>query len=58
MLSVVTMEAIIRWGAGNRSASWSRQTLRDRAEVILSGVTRMGDRQLTADPAVSDSDGT
>jgi AcrR family transcriptional regulator len=40
MLSAVTAEAIIRWGAGNRSASWLRQTLRDRVEVVLSGVTR------------------
>jgi AcrR family transcriptional regulator len=44
MLSAVTTEAIIRWGEGNRSATWLRQTLRDRVEVILSGVSRVGDR--------------
>jgi AcrR family transcriptional regulator len=49
MLSVVTADAIIRWGAGNRSPAWLGQTLRDRVEVILSGVTRMRDRQPAAD---------
>jgi hypothetical protein len=43
MLSVVTAEAVIRWGAGNRSTSWLRQTLRDRAEVVLRGINRADD---------------
>jgi AcrR family transcriptional regulator len=44
MLAAVTMEAVIRWGTGDRPESWLQQTLRDRAEVILSGVTHRGDR--------------
>ncbi len=40
MLSAVTMEAIIRWGAGDRSASWLRQTLRHRVDVVLRGIDR------------------
>ncbi|HEX4291712.1 MAG TPA: helix-turn-helix domain-containing protein, partial [Trebonia sp.] len=38
MLTAVTMEAIIRWGAGDRSASWLGQTLRDRVAVVLRGM--------------------
>jgi hypothetical protein len=38
MLTAVTMEAIIRWGSGNRPASWLRKALQDRAEVILNGM--------------------
>ncbi|WP_035929191.1 TetR/AcrR family transcriptional regulator [Pseudofrankia saprophytica] len=38
MLTAVTMEAIIRWGAGDRSASWLAETLRDRAAVVLRGI--------------------
>lgn len=38
MLTAVTMEAIVRWGAGNRSAIWLRQTLRDRVDVVLIGI--------------------
>ncbi|WP_018639265.1 TetR/AcrR family transcriptional regulator [Parafrankia elaeagni] len=38
MLTAVTMEAIIRWGAGERSTSWLSQTLRDRVTVILRGI--------------------
>jgi hypothetical protein len=44
MLAVVTAEAVIRWGTGNRSVAWLQQALRDRVEVILSGVTRTGER--------------
>jgi hypothetical protein len=43
MLSAVTMEAIIRWGAGNRSASWLRQTLCARVDVVLRGISRIHD---------------
>jgi AcrR family transcriptional regulator len=39
MLTAVTMEAIIRWGAGDHSASWLGQTLRDRAAVVLRGIS-------------------
>jgi AcrR family transcriptional regulator len=39
MLTAVTMEAIIRWGAGDRSASWLSQTLRDRVAVVLRGIS-------------------
>jgi AcrR family transcriptional regulator len=35
ILSAVTMEAINRWGAGNRDASWLRATLCGRAEIVL-----------------------
>lgn len=44
MLSAVTTEAIIRWGTGGRSASWLRQTLRDRVDIVLCGINRAGDR--------------
>jgi hypothetical protein len=44
MLSVVTAEAIIRWGTGNHSASWLERTLRVRADVILNGMSGAGDR--------------
>jgi hypothetical protein len=44
MLSAVTAEAIIRWGTGGRSASWLRQTLRDRVDIVLCGINRAGDR--------------
>ncbi|ONH24097.1 TetR family transcriptional regulator [Pseudofrankia asymbiotica] len=43
MLTAVTMEAIIRWGAGDRSASWLGQTLRDRVTVILRGISDSDD---------------
>jgi AcrR family transcriptional regulator len=43
MLTAVTMEAIIRWGAGDRSASWLGQTLRDRVAVILRGISHPDD---------------
>ncbi|MCK9904663.1 TetR family transcriptional regulator [Parafrankia colletiae] len=39
MLTAVTMEAIIRWGAGDRTAAWLSQTLRDRVAVILRGIS-------------------
>jgi AcrR family transcriptional regulator len=38
MLTAVTAEAIIRWGAGNRPADWLQHALRDRARVVLSGI--------------------
>jgi AcrR family transcriptional regulator len=44
MLTAVTAEAIIRWGAGNRPAAWLQQALHDRVQVVLSGITRMGDK--------------
>jgi AcrR family transcriptional regulator len=44
MLSAVTAEAIIRWGAGNRSTDWLEQALRDRVQVVLTGVARIGDK--------------
>lgn len=44
MLSAVTTEAINRWGTGGRSASWLRQTLRDRVDIVLCGINRAGDR--------------
>ena len=44
MLSAVTAEALIRWGTGGRSASWLRQTLRDRVDIVLCGINRTGDR--------------
>ena len=44
MLTAVTAEAIIRWGAGNRPAAWLQQALQDRVQVVLSGITRMGDK--------------
>lgn len=43
MLAAVTMEAIIRWGAGDRTEAWLRKTLRDRVDVILRGIGRPGD---------------
>jgi AcrR family transcriptional regulator len=42
MLTAVTMEAIIRWGAGDRSAAWLDQTLRDRVAVVLRGISHPG----------------
>ena len=44
MLTAVTAEAIIRWGAGNRPAGWLRQALHDRVQVVLNGITHMGDK--------------
>lgn len=38
MLTAVTMEAIIRWGAGDHSAAWLSQKLRDRVAVVLRGI--------------------
>ena len=38
ILSAVTMEAINRWGAGNRSASWLRRSLCARGEIVLRGL--------------------
>jgi AcrR family transcriptional regulator len=43
MLTVVTSDAIVRWGAGDRSAAWLRQALIDRVEVILRGVSSADD---------------
>ena len=43
MMTAVTMEAIIRWGRDDRSASWLSQTLRDRVAVVLRGVSQEGD---------------
>lgn len=42
MLTAVTMEAIIRWGAGDRSASWLGPALCERAAVILRGMSPPG----------------
>lgn len=39
MLTAVTMDAIIRWGAGDRSASWLSRALHDRVAVVLRGIT-------------------
>ena len=44
MLTAVTAEAIIRWGAGNRPAAWLQKALHDRVQVVLSGIARMGDK--------------
>ena len=44
MLTAVTAEAIIRWGAGNRPAAWLQQALQNRVQVVLSGITRTGDK--------------
>jgi AcrR family transcriptional regulator len=44
MLSAVTAEAIIRWGTGGRSVAWLRQTLQDRADIILRGISRASNR--------------
>jgi AcrR family transcriptional regulator len=38
MLTVVTMEAIIRWGEGTRSTRWLSNTMRARAGVVLRGL--------------------
>jgi len=38
MLSAVTAEAIIRWGAENRPVTWLEQALCDRTRVILDGI--------------------
>lgn len=38
MLTAVTMEAIIRWGEGDRSAAWLSRTLRDRLAIVLRGM--------------------
>jgi AcrR family transcriptional regulator len=43
MLTAVTMEAITRWGAGDRSTSWLSQTLRDRTAVVLRGINHTDD---------------
>ncbi|MBL7502653.1 TetR/AcrR family transcriptional regulator [Frankia sp. CNm7] len=43
MLTAVTMEAIIRWGAGDRSASWLSQTLQERVAIILRGISHPDD---------------
>jgi hypothetical protein len=42
LLALVTADAIVRWGSGNRSASWLQEALRNRVEVILSGMTHAG----------------
>jgi AcrR family transcriptional regulator len=42
LLALVTADAIVRWGSGNRSASWLQEALRNRVEVILSGMTHIG----------------
>jgi hypothetical protein len=38
MLTAVTAEAIIRWGAGDRPAAWLQQALCHRARVVLTGI--------------------
>lgn len=38
MLTAVTMGAIIRWGAGDRSAAWLARTLRNRVAAVLRGI--------------------
>jgi AcrR family transcriptional regulator len=43
ILSAVTMEAINRWGAGNRGVPWLRATLCRRAEIVLGGLTALGE---------------
>jgi hypothetical protein len=43
MMTAVTMEAIMRWGRENHSASWLDRTLRDRANVILRGIGHTAD---------------
>jgi hypothetical protein len=40
MLTAVTMEAIMRWGKGDRTASWLDRTLRERVAVVLRGIDR------------------
>jgi len=45
MLTAVTAEAIIRWGAGTRPADWLHQALRERARVVLSGLASTDGRQ-------------
>ena len=42
MLTAVTMDAVIRWGAGDHSAAWLTRTLRERAAVVLRGVSHPG----------------
>ena len=44
MLTAVTMDAVVRWGAGDRPAAWLQQALRDRVRVVLSGLTVTGSR--------------
>ncbi|WP_216892469.1 TetR/AcrR family transcriptional regulator [Nocardia alni] len=51
MLSAVTVDAIIRWGAGDRSAAWLRQTLRTRVDIVLLGMGRTDESQ--PDPAAA-----
>ena len=38
MLLICSMEAITRWGSGDRSGTWLRDTLRRRAGIVLRGV--------------------
>ena len=38
MLTAVTMEAIIRWGAGDRTTSWLNGALRNRVVIVLRGM--------------------
>jgi AcrR family transcriptional regulator len=40
MMTAVTMEAITRWGRGDRSARWLAQTLRNRVAVVFRGIGR------------------
>jgi len=42
MLTVLTAEAVVRWGTQHRTAAWLEQALRDRVTVILNGVSRTG----------------
>jgi AcrR family transcriptional regulator len=42
MLTAVTMDAIIRWGASDLPAARLHRTLCDRARVVLAGVARLG----------------
>jgi hypothetical protein len=38
MLTAVTMDAIVHWGAGDYSTSWLSQTLGERVAIILRGI--------------------
>jgi AcrR family transcriptional regulator len=44
LLALVTADAIVRWGSGNRSTAWLEQALPSRVEVILAGATRTAER--------------
>lgn len=44
LLALVTADAIVRWGSGKHPAPWLQHALPHRVEVILSGMTRTGER--------------